>query len=286
MGKQEPRPKGTIALFDDSIPEGMYSQPQLCLLLDKHCKRWCFQLEKGEKNGYMHWQVRFSLKVRLRYSTILQSIKKKSFWIGGHITPTSNPTYWSGDMFYVMKEDTRVSGPWSDKDDKKVLTQQLEWFVKQKLRPFQTDIIEQSQIFDMRTIDLIWDTTGCCGKSLLSEYMEYEGLAEEIPAYRLMDDIFQWVATRPIKKSYIIDLPRGMKKDRLGDFYSGIEVIKNGVAFDKRNRATKVRFSRPRIFVFTNILPDFKLMSDDRWVIWKILPDFTAIKFTAGNCPP
>lgn len=277
--------KGTIALFDDSIPQGMYSQQALSLLLDKHCKRWCFQLEKGKKKGYLHWQVRFSLKVRLRYSTILNLIKKKSFWIKGHITPTSKPTYFSGDMFYVMKEDTRIDGPWSDKDDKKVLTEQLSWFLEQELRPFQKEIIAESKIFDMRKIDLIWDTTGKCGKSLLSEYMEYEGLAEEVPAYRLMDDIFQWVATRKIRKAYIVDMPRGMKKNKLGDFYSGIEVIKNGVAFDKRNRATKVRFSRPRIFVFTNILPDFNLMSDDRWVIWKILSDFTCIKFNASTLP-
>ena len=27
-------------------------------------------------------------------------------------------------------------------------------------------------------------------------------------------------------------MPRGMKKDKLEDFYSGIEVIKNGVAHD------------------------------------------------------
>jgi hypothetical protein len=101
--------------------------------------------------------------------------------------------------------------------------------------------------------------------------MEYEGLAEEIPPFRLMDDIFQWVATRPIKSAYIVDMPRGMKKDKLGDFYSGIEVIKNGVAYDKRYTAKKIRFNRPRIFVFTNTLPELNLMSKDRWVIWTII---------------
>jgi hypothetical protein len=66
-------------------------------------------------------------------------------------------------------------------------------------------------------------------------------------------------------------MPRGMKKDKLGDFYSGIEVIKNGVAYDKRYTAKKIRFNRPRIFVFTNTLPELNLMSKDRWVIWTII---------------
>jgi hypothetical protein len=90
----------------------------------------------------------------------------------------------------------------------------------------------------------------------------------------MMDDIFQWVCSRPKKRSYIVDMPRGMKKDRLGDFYSGIEVIKNGVAYDKRYTAKKIRFDRPRIFVFTNTLPNLELMSKDRWEIWKIDEDF------------
>ena len=70
-------------------------------------------------------------------------------------------------------------------------------------------------------------------------------------------------------------MPRGMKKDRLGDFYSGIEVIKNGASYDKRYAPDKKRFNRPRIFVFTNTLPVFELMSKDRWEIWTIQEDYT-----------
>jgi hypothetical protein len=134
--------------------------------------------------------------------------------------------------------------------------------------------------FDMRKIDLIFDPVGNIGKSIFSEYLEYCGIAEEIPAFRLMDDIFQWVASRPIKKCYIVDMPRGMKKDKLGDFYSGIEVIKNGVAFDKRYGATKIRFDRPRVFVFTNALPEFSLMSKDRWNVWTVLENYEMVRFS------
>jgi hypothetical protein len=109
--------------------------------------------------------------------------------------------------------------------------------------------------------------------------MEYNGLAEEVPPYRMMDDLYQWVYGRPTKKCYIFDMPRGLKKDNLGDFYSGIEVIKNGVAYDKRNYPKKKRFDRPRIFVFTNTLPKFSLMSKDRWNLWTIDEDKELIPF-------
>lgn len=265
---------GPLALYDFTIPIDDYSVAEIQNILRTQGKRWVFQTEKGKKTGYEHYQVRLSLKKKMRWSTM----KKNPILTGRH-SPTSNPTYYAGDFFYVMKDDTRIAGPWKDTDEPKVLTRQLKMFMGWKLRPFQKRIINEASIFDLRKINLIWDTTGCCGKSLLCEYMEYLDLTEAIPPFRLMDDIFQWVCSRGIKcgfkKSYCVDMPRGMKKDKLGDFYSGIEVIKNGVAYDKRYHGEKRKFDRPRIFVFTNTLPSFDLMSHDRWVIWKILEDFT-----------
>ncbi|WP_445775521.1 hypothetical protein, partial [Shewanella sp.] len=147
---------------------------------------------------------------------------------------------------------------------------QLENFKKCVLYDYQEKLIAMATEYNDRVIDLVYDPHGDIGKSIFSEYLESLGVAEEIPPFRLMDDIFQWVASRPIKKCYIVDMPRGMKKDKLGDFYSGIEVIKNGVAFDKRYKAHKIRFDRPRIFLFSNALPRFSLMSKDRWRIWEV----------------
>jgi len=259
-----------IAMFDITIPEENYEREKLTALLTLNCSRWAFQLEEGSETGYRHYQLRISLKKKMRFSTM---INKKLF--NGHISATSNPTHFSGDEFYVLKEDTRIEGPWTDRDEKKVKTRQLMIFEGYTLRSYQKAIIDESVLFNMRSINLIYDPVGNCGKSLLSEYLEFNDLAEEVPPYRLMDDIFQWVATRPIRDAYVIDMPRGMKKDKLADFYSGIEVIKNGVAYDKRYKAHKVRFNRPRIFVFTNELPLFRLMSKDRWIIWKIKPDYS-----------
>lgn len=275
MSKEKP-PKGPIAMYDYTIPRDAYSIDELKSRFNTLCNRWVFQLEKGkEGEGYEHYQCRISFKKKIRFTTMLAKRKAGTDPLKGNFSPTSNPQFYAGDDFYLTKEDTRVLGPWKDSDEVKVWTKQMEIFSKWEFRPYQKAIIEESQKFDMRKINLIYDPRGNCGKSLLSEWMEYNDLAEEVPPFRMMDDIFQWVCKRPKKKCYIIDMPRGMKKDRLGDFYSGVEVIKNGVSYDKRYSPAKERQDRPRIFVFTNTLPDFDLMSKDKWVIWTINDDYT-----------
>ncbi|AXH73087.1 MAG: replication-associated protein [Cressdnaviricota sp.] len=242
-------------------------------------KKFVFQKEKGD-SGYLHYQGRISLiKKRRNKMKVLELFTIPP----NYCEPTTNMEHFKGDAFYQMKKDTRIEGPWTDKDEVRYQTKQLLYFQGLELRPYQQDIVSMSKQFSLRSIDLIWDQTGNIGKSLLSEFMEYEGLAEEVPPFRLMDDIFQWVCSRPIKPSYIFDMPRGMKKDRLGDFYSGIEVIKNGVAYDKRYNAKKIRFDRPRIFVFTNTLPQLSLMSLDRWNIWIVNDEYKLKKWNAES---
>ena len=221
-------------------------------LLKPLTKHYVFQLEQGD-TGYKHWQGRLSLVKKRRKGSALKLFGDLP---PNYFEPTCNPEYLKGEAFYMTKVDTRLSGPFKDTDEVKVQTEQMKLFTKWGLLPWQETLIDQTSTFDLRAIDLVYDPSGNAGKSLFSEFMEFSGHAEEVPPMRLMDDIFQWVCCRPIKKIYIVDMPRGMKKDRLGDFYSGIEVIKNGVAYDKRHKARKIRFDRPRIIIFTNELPN------------------------------
>lgn len=244
-------------------------------------KKYSFQIEKGD-SGYIHVQGRISLIKKRRKTELLKLFKNTKSFAPMYLEPTISEEH-KKVAFYVLKEDTRIEGPFKDTDEIKVETKQLSLFKGYTLRQYQEQIIKMSSQFCMRTIDLIYDTTGNCGKSILSEYMEYLGIAEEVPPFRMMDDIFQWVCSRPVKKSYIVDMPRGMKKDRLGDFYSGIEVIKNGVAYDKRYNAKKKRFDRPRIFVFTNTLPNLSLMSQDRWKIWIINKEYELTPYSTHD---
>lgn len=259
-----------IAVWDFRYNEDTFrDKDELIDTLKGVAKHYVFQLEESDSD-YRHYQGRISLIKKRRSQEkhlLLKLFKGKP---PNYIEPTTNSEYYRGDAFYACKEDTRILGPWTDKDEVKVSTKQLKYFNTLTKYPYQETLEQMCSQFCMRKIDLVYDPNGNIGKSIFSEYLEYEGLAEEIPPFRLMDDIFQWVASRPVKKCYIIDMPRGMKKDKLADLYSGIEIIKNGVAYDKRYNATKVRFDRPRIFVFTNALPVFSLMSHDRWNVWMV----------------
>lgn len=261
--------------------ETFNSVEELKNMLKGIAKKYVFQLEEGD-SGYKHYQGRLSLIKKRRYNEKHLLLKLFKETPPNYLEPTVL-TETKGEAFYMTKDDTRIDGPWRDDDEVKVMTRQLKEFMDEDLYEWQTRIIDMCKQFDKRKIDLLYDPYGNIGKSMLCEYCEYHDLAEEIPPFRLMDDIFQWVYAFPDKPAYIVDLPRGIKKDKLGDFYAGLEIIKNGVAYDKRYGAKKIRFNRPRIFVFTNILPQFKLMSLDRWQCWEINENKELVVYTPIN---
>lgn len=239
--------------------------------LRKWCKKYAFQKEKGD-TGYIHWQGRVSLIKKRR----LGELKKAGFLQpGGWPTVTSATTYQNGDNFYVLKEDTKLDGPWIDTDyeEPPVLTRQLKTFKKQEMYPWQSQVMEMAKELDDRSINLIYDTIGNSGKSIMCEYLEYHKLAYEIPPMRSMEDIMACCMCLKSQKCYLIDMPRGMKKDKLGEFYAGLESLKNGVCYDKRYSFKKRRMDRPQIIVFTNTLPKWDLMSTDRWELYTMQPD-------------
>lgn len=253
--------------FTLKFDENYDNERSLGKALGEICKKdSTFQLEQGA-TGYKHWQGRVITKKQYRENEIWKYGKDK-FLHGIRWSITSNNA--KGNMDYVTKDYSKIAGPWKIDEFAKVLTWQLKEFFEFGLWHWQQKVADMCQVAQMRTINIIYDKSGHCGKSLFCEYLEYMNLAEEVPPFRMMDDIFQWVYSVAGKKAYIFDMPRGMKKDRLGDFYSGIEVIKNGVAYDKRYTAKKIRFNRPVIFIFTNTLPNFELMSKDRWDIYSI----------------
>jgi len=264
------KPQSQCWVWDVRWNEGVgCTIKEILASLEGVAKKYVIQQELGE-GGLRHFQGRISLIKKKYKHTKLSAFGENPELLPNFFQPTVTEEH-RKEAFYCMKEETRIGGPWKDTDPiEPILTKQLELFIGWGLKPWMKTLEEKVNTFSLRKIDLVYDPTGNNGKSLFSEYLEYKGVGEEVPCYRLMDDIFQWVCSRPIKKVYIMDLPRGMKKDKLADLYSGIEVIKNGVAFDKRNHAKKKRFDRPRIIVFTNVLPCLDLMTRDRWQIWII----------------
>ncbi|AXH74392.1 MAG: replication associated protein [Circoviridae sp.] len=266
--------------YDFTISVQKFPDEKLLMkTLNEWFKKWVFQQEKGE-SGYLHWQGRGSL-IKAKRLKELASITQIAF-PGVHWTITSNEVHQGQQFNYVMKADTRVEGPWSNEDyeEPPVLTRQLKLFKERGIEfDWHKKVLDWCNEEEDRSIKVIYDTEGNSCKSLFAEYLEYEGKAWEVPPFRMMEDISQCIMSIKAKKCYLVDMPRGMKKDKLGEFYSGLECLKNGVCWDKRYSFKKRRMDRPQVIVFTNTMPILNLLSADRWEIYAMQKDKSLKKF-------
>lgn len=226
--------------------------------MEEHCKKWCFQKEEGE-GGYIHYQCRVSLKVKTRNPS---KIGLKNFWFS--VTSKEN----MDNDFYASKPE-RLDGPWKDTDEKIYIPRQIREI--KKLWPWQQYIVDHSKDWDTRTINVIIDKKGCSGKSTLKGYMRAYKLARPVPFANDYKDIMRMIMDIPTSTCYLIDMPRAINKERLFQFFAGVESIKDGYAYDDRYKFQEKFFDCPNIWIFTNAVPDRESLSQDRWVLWEIV---------------
>ncbi len=70
---------------------------------------------------------------------------------------------------------------------------------------------------------------------------------------------------------YLIDFPRAANAATCAGFWSAMESIKNGWAWDDRYKFKEIYFDCPNVWVFTNTLPDERVLTGDRWAVWVIV---------------
>ncbi|AXH77906.1 MAG: replication protein [Circoviridae sp.] len=250
--------------------ERFESENALLTLFKGLCKKYVFQLEQGESSGYLHYQGRLSLIKKVRPDKVLKIFKEKfrPNWIKPTVKNQHNEFVNKGDAFYQMKEQTRLKGPWCDKDEVIYIPRQIRE-VKQ-LRPFQQTIIDSADNWDTRNINLVYCPEGNKGKSILVGYCRAYKIGRALPPVNDFKDMMRMVCDMPTAKMYLVDMPRSLNKDRLYQFYSGIETIKDGYAYDDRYKFKEKFFDCPNIWIFSNILPDMSMLSKDRWKLWSI----------------
>lgn len=250
--------KNAVCVFDFTLSATM-EYTEVKTQLRKCCKKWKFQQEVGEITGYNHFQGRVSLGQKTRTPPLIfEGIR----W---SVTSTENST----NDFYVIKSETRIAGPWSDTDPEDIyIPRQIREI--SSLFPWQNEMIKLSKPFDTRNVNVICDTDGNIGKTTIKGYMRVHGLGTPIPFCNDFKDIMRMVMDMPTATTYIMDMPRAINKEKLFQLYAGIESIKDGYAYDDRYQFKDKYFDCPNIWIFTNSLPDFTLLSKDRWIIWKV----------------
>lgn len=284
--KQENVPddlKGKDVVYSLAL-ERVIEPSEVCELFRELCKAWVFQVEKGENTGTIHFQARISLHKKRRFQELKDELDE-TVLKGATLLPTSNngrsgQAFWS----YCSKRPSKVLGPWCSKSDYEPakMTRQLRQFYDIGLQPWMKTVQDMMAVPDERHVDMIIDFQGNRAKSVFVEHLHYKEISYDLPPLRLMSDIMEFVLSsrkQKLWKSYSLDLPRGMKKDKMGDFFSGIELLKRGKAYDRRYSAKRTCFDRPNVWVFTNALPPYGLLSKDRWRMWKISEELQLIPF-------
>lgn len=237
--------------------------------LNEIAKKWSYQIEKCPNSGKLHYQVRVSLKVKSRGKAAYEKLKE--IFGPGHITPTSKTN--RDNNFYVMKIESRLKGPWTDESTEKLTN--IPWDVKEFeiTEDWMKDAIKyMEETKNKRKIKIYIDPEGSNGKSSFKRWCVFqEGLnCTTVPPFNNIEDICQFVMSIKISSNYIIDLPRAMPKDKLDALWAGIEMLKEGYAYDKRYKGKQLYFDPPNIIVFTNWYPDVRCLSTDRWDIYII----------------
>ena len=244
-------------VFDFTANVDDYDLLELKHILLEHCKSWTFQKEKGA-TGYIHWQGRVSLKLKTRTPYKTFNTDKIHF----SLTSTEN----KDNNFYVIKSPTKIEGPWSDKDPKDIyIPRQIRNII---LRAWQQYIVDDAGVWNTRNINLVIDGNGNHGKSILKTYIGVHGFGRALPFTNDYKDMMRMVMDTPKKQLYIIDIPRALRKDQLRQFFSGIETLKDGYAYDDRYHFKEEYFDCPNIWIFMNTVPDLSMLSTDRWELW------------------
>lgn len=239
-----------LYLWDITIKADESSVNDLKEIFKEYTKKWVFQLEKAE-SGYLHYQCRISLKDKMRNLRKLFGKDSTAHW-----SPTHTDTF-----DYVMKADTRQDGPWSDQDET--------IFIPPDLRDIKLNELQQ-KCFDMlnnqksRKI-LFWeDTDGNVGKTVFTQWMMCYHKAIYIPPIcttpQQTGGFYYDSVCRSLERErfVIFDIPRSVSYTAFRELMTVIELVKDGYAFDGRNKARMLLCTKPKVLVCYNVIPHNK----------------------------
>lgn len=266
-----------LTVFDFTLPVKDITEEQIKNWLKDIAKKWTFQKEEGSKinielnKKYKHYQGRISLKVRKRFNTIKNYYSNIFHELHWSITSNTN----KNNMFYVLKPDSRISGPWSDMDQDIYIPRQYRNKIN-NLYPFQQVIFNSKDLFNDRMINMIYAPKGGEGKSTIASLCELLSTGIDLPPVNDAEKLIQSCCNICMSKRtrspspIFVDLPRAMDKNKLRGIYTAIEQIKKGKLYDVRHKFKAWWIDSPAIWVFSNIMPLKELLSSDRWNLWTI----------------
>lgn len=233
--------------------------------------KFIYQLEDSTRRGdNYHYQGFINLAKRSRMGALVNAINTPIMMPGCQIQYASANGK-AALQAYVMKADTRVAGPWWDKPGDPPIPYDGEDLPKEWW-PWQKQVIDvvMGTKPDDRTINWVVDTAGKQGKSKVSKYLMWKGVARTFGWVEAKNAYYS-IAQEGGQRAYIFDLTRTKpKKQAMDDLYSMLEAIKNGMVDGSLYENKSVLFMPPHVWVFANMPPKVDALSRDRFVTWTI----------------
>ena len=138
--------------------------------------------------------------------------------------------------------------------------------------PYQQFLAERMRHTTNRKIHFVRDKPGDSGKTVFLEWMEYARIAQYIPPQDTFKEIMAAVMATPtaLSAAFSVDVPRSLSVGKTGNFWAGMEAVKDGKKYDPRYNFKKAWFSRPEIIVTGNYFPVFKHVTKNKWLIFDL----------------
>lgn len=241
--------------WDGTFPKAKTDMDELIRISDELCDRYVIGDEIGE-GGYEHLQCRFVFKVGKELATLRNQYAKAcdcAHWSKTHVR-----------NFEYVKKEGKFYCSWEGA---------LRKFSMLELNGWQSQAQEFWRNEGEREIYVIWDEVGGKGKTYFSKYMEATHQADVCPVTDGdASNYIEYCLNHPAK-GYIFDVPRADTIKTKKAMWRAIEQIKNGLLYDRRYTSRKMWIEPPKILVFSNELPDFSVLSHDRWRVHAIGDD-------------
>lgn len=240
--------------------------------LKANCSQWVFQKELGA-NGTPHIQGTIKLHKKGRWESF--KLPKEIHW-----EKVRNPRC---AFEYCAKEDTRVGDNfWSYPET--IIKAKLKLITD--LRPWQQTIVDSMKTEpDDRTVNWVYDSEGCMGKTVFSKYLyaKHNAIIATGGGNKDIACLIALLAAEGrdlnLKTTFIFNFPRSTE----GVSYKAIESVKDGLMTSVKYETSTLVFNCPHVWIFSNELPDYNKLSKDRWAIWTITEEKLIKYFTLNE---
>jgi len=193
-----------------------------------------------------------------------------------HISITSNE---NKDKFtYVMKDDTRLEGPWTNKDEPEYIPKAFTEKIKE-MWAWQQKVIDKAEELvatrDTRKVIVVLGKEGHNGKSGLYDWLVFKLGWKEISdisdtANQLMGCCIKEAYPKREVPGWVLNMPKAMEKKQAGKWLHAVENIREGRLWDTRYGGNKWRMEPAPVVIMTNDMIPKAFLSEDRWWIINI----------------